>query len=50
MRKARLSVALKAVLTPTNMQWTSIKLHEEIGREHAALRQGRSAHTGQSET
>ena len=44
-RRAKCGVALKAVLTPTNMQWTSAKLHEEISKEHAALRDGRSAHT-----
>lgn len=43
-RKARLTVPLKAVLTPTNMHWTSVRLHEEIGREHEALRKGKSAH------
>ena len=44
-RKAHIpAVALKAVLTPTNMSWTSVQLHEEIGKEHEALRQGQSAH------
>ena len=31
-------VALKAVLTPTNMHWSSGQLHAEIAREHEALR------------
>ena len=44
-RKAKCTVALKAVLTPTNMNWTSLRLHEEISKEHAAMRQGQSAHT-----
>lgn len=30
-------VALKAVLTQTNCEWTSLKLHEEISAEHAAM-------------
>ena len=29
-------VALKAVLTPVTMHWDSMKLHEELMREHAA--------------
>ena len=37
-RKARASVALKAVLTPTNAAWTSAQLHNEISREHEAMR------------
>ena len=31
-------VALKAVLTPGNVNWDSIQLHEEIKKEHEALR------------
>lgn len=31
-------VALKAVITPDNVGWTSIQLHEEIKKEHEALR------------
>ncbi len=30
-------VALKAVLTETNCTWNSLKLHEEISAEHAAM-------------
>ena len=37
-------VALKAVLTPTNMHWNSIQLHEELLREHQAAQQGGSEH------
>ena len=48
-RKARCVVALKAVLTPTNMQWTSAKLHEEIGKEHAAMQAGSAAHAEKEE-
>lgn len=32
-------VALKAVLTPTNMNWNSLQLHEELLREHQAAQQ-----------
>lgn len=39
-RRAKCTVALKAVLTPTNLNWTSLQLCEEISRERAAL-QGR---------
>lgn len=39
MRASRIpGVALKAVLTPTNMLWTSLQLHEEIRQEHEAMR------------
>ena len=34
-------VALKAVATPTNLQWTSLALHEELAREHAWFLQNR---------
>ncbi|MBE5808484.1 MAG: DUF3783 domain-containing protein [Clostridiales bacterium] len=45
MRAARLpGVALKAVLTPTNMHWTSGQLHDEISREHEAMRYRNSVH------
>ncbi len=30
-------VSLKAVLTPTNMHWNSIQLHDELLREQQAL-------------
>lgn len=33
-------VALKAVLMPTNAAWDSVRLHEEIAAEHAALSGG----------
>ena len=31
-----LGFLLKAVLTPVTMHWDSMKLHEELMREHAA--------------
>ena len=32
-------VALKAVMTPSNADWDSVKLHDEILREHIAMHQ-----------
>ena len=32
-------VALKAVMTPSNADWDSVKLHEEILKEHIAMHQ-----------
>lgn len=40
-------VALKAVLTPTNRDWTSLQLREELSKERAAIAQGNAAHAGQ---
>ena len=38
MREAGLPrVALKAVLTPANVTWSSLKLRDELAREHQAL-------------
>ena len=31
------AIPLKAVLTPTNADWDSLRLHDEIAREHAAM-------------
>ena len=37
-RKAGVApVALKAVLTPTNANWNSVQLYQELRREHAAM-------------
>ena len=48
LRAARLpGVALKAVLTPSNMHWTSGTLYEELGKEHEAMRYHRPAHKPQ---
>ena len=30
-------IALKAVLTPTNVTWSSAQLRDELAREHAAM-------------
>ena len=48
LRAARMpGVALKAVLTPTNMHWNSQMLHEELGKEHEAMHYRRPAHKPQ---
>ena len=30
-------IPLKAVLTPTNVTWDSLRLHDELAREHASM-------------
>ena len=42
LRQSRATVALKAVLTEHNAQWSSEALHREISREHAAMQAMRS--------
>ena len=37
-------VALKAILTPTNAQWTPVQLCQELKDERAAVMQGTAAH------
>ena len=37
-------MALKAVLTPVNAEWDSVRLHEELLREHEAAAKGGKAH------
>lgn len=37
-------VALKAMVTPTNIQWNSIQLHRELLAEHQAMQAGRQLH------
>ncbi len=44
LRRRKISVALKAVLTPTNAAWTARELYEELCRERAAFAAGRQAH------
>ncbi len=36
-------IALKAVLTPANVAWSSARLRDELIREHDAVRKARSA-------
>ena len=43
------SVALKAVLTPTNQTWDSTALHGELLRERQAIQEGQAAHSGKEE-
>ena len=42
-------VALKAVLTPTNAAWDSVRLREELAREREAIYAGVSAAHGASQ-
>ena len=42
MRKEKVQVSLKAVLTETNQSWTSVALHDEILREHEKMTGGRA--------
>ena len=44
------SVALKAVLTPTNQTWDSTALHGELLRERQAIQEGQAAHAGKEGT
>ena len=41
MRKEKVQVPLKAVLTEINKSWTSVALHDEILREHEKMTGGR---------
>ncbi len=36
-RKEGIQIALKAALTPANMNWSSVELHDELVREHEAI-------------
>ena len=36
-------IPLKAMITPTNQNWSFVKLAEELTREHQAIKQGRRA-------
>ncbi len=37
------SIALKAILTPTNVSWTACQLHDELNAERAAVLRGEKA-------
>ncbi len=37
MKKEKVSIPLKAVLTETNAGWSSVKLHDQISAEHQAM-------------
>jgi len=45
LRRQRIPIALKAVLTPTNAGWTVQALYAELCREREAFAAGRQAHT-----
>ncbi len=42
LRRAKASVALKAVLTETNCEWTFYELYQEIKKEHEMMHGSRS--------
>jgi hypothetical protein len=45
LRRSRVPVALKAVVTETNITWSSERLHRELSAEHMAMAaQARSVH------
>ena len=45
LRRSRVPVALKAVVTDTNIAWSSERLHRELAAEHAAMAaKARSVH------
>lgn len=43
-RSKKCSVALKAVMTETNVNYTSYELYKEISAEHEAMQSGNSIH------
>lgn len=44
MRRKKLSVALKALKTETNVDFTSFELYKELSAEHEAMSKGKTAH------
>ena len=44
MRRKKLSVALKAVKTETNVNFTSFELYRELSAEREAIAKGKTAH------
>ena len=49
LRKAKIRIDRKAVLTATNRQWTALTLYEELGKEHVAMLRHRRAHRPKEE-
>ena len=48
LHRVRCNVALKAIVTENNLQWTAARLYQELGAEHEALKAtGKSVHSGQ---
>lgn len=39
MRKEGIKIGLKAMVTPSNKEWTSIALHDEIQKEHEQMKE-----------
>ena len=45
LRQGQVPVALKAVVTDSNISWSSLRLHNELAAEHAAMhKHARSVH------
>ncbi len=38
LRRSRVHIALKAVVTKENAAWSSLRLHDELEREHEAMK------------
>lgn len=43
MRQSKTVVALKAIVTQTNVHWSSYRLYQELAAEHEALKKSASA-------
>ena len=43
LKQAKISLPLKAVVTPTNVRWDAVTLHRELSREHEAFMNHESA-------
>lgn len=43
MRQQKVSIALKAMVTETNVHWSSYRLHAELAAEHEALKKNGTA-------
>lgn len=43
LKQAKISLPLKAVVTPTNVRWDAVTLHRELSREHEAFRSQQAA-------
>lgn len=47
MRQQKVSIALKAMVTETNVHWSSYRLHSELAAEHEAMKKSTpSIHKG----
>ncbi len=45
LRKSRISIPLKAIVTETNASWSSVQLHRELCTEREAMESGGRAHS-----